>query len=643
MIQTKRMTVAQAIVKFLDNQYVAMDGVETKFVTGFFTIFGHGIAVGLGEALDSNPGQLKVMQGRNEQGMCHSAIAYAKQNGRKSIIACASSVGPGAANMVTACATATVNNIPLLVFPADTFASRQPDPVLQQLEVSSSLAVSTNDAFKPVCKYWDRVTRPEQIMTALINAMRVLTDPAETGACCIALPQDVEGESFDFPEYFFKKRVHRITRPVAVEEELEDITEVISQSKKPLVIVGGGVKYSEAGETVEKFCEEFHIPFGETQAGKSACKSSHPYCLGGIGVTGTYASNVIAKDADVVIAVGSRMSDFTTSSKWLYQNENVKFVTINNCRYHAYKMDAVKAVGDAKVTVEALAEKLRERKYVSAYDGEIEEAKRIWNKEMERLGSIAYTGDDFEPEVKARDPRTIPEFVKLTEGRITQTAALAAINRTIDKDATIITAGGSLPSCMQRMWRTDKRGGYHAEYGYSCMGYEVAATLGVKMAEPENEVYCVVGDSSFQMLHSEIMTIMQERKKVNILIFDNCGFGCINNLEMNHGIGSLATEFRYTDGKKPTGDLIPVDYAKIGEGYGLKSYTCRSIEELEAALEDAKTQEVACLFDLKVIPKTMTDGYESWWNVGLADVSEKESVRNAWEGVKAGRDAARRY
>lgn len=643
MAQTKRMTVAQAIVKFLDNQYVAMDGVETKFVTGFFTIFGHGIAVGLGEALDSNPGQLKVMQGRNEQGMCHSAIAYAKQNGRKSIIACASSVGPGAANMVTACATATVNNIPLLVFPADTFASRQPDPVLQQLEVSSSLAVSTNDAFKPVCKYWDRVTRPEQIMTALINAMRVLTDPAETGACCIALPQDVEGESFDFPEYFFQKRVHRITRPAAVEEELEDIAEVISQSKKPLVIVGGGVKYSEAGETVEKFCEEFHIPFGETQAGKSACKSSHPYCLGGIGVTGTYASNVIAKDADVVIAVGSRMSDFTTSSKWLYQNENVKFVTINNCRFHAYKMDAVKAVGDAKVTVEALAEKLRERKYVSAYNGEIEEAKRIWDKEMERLGSISYTGEDFEPEVKARDPRTIPEFVKLTEGRITQTAALAAINRTIDKDATIITAGGSLPSCMQRMWRTDKRGGYHAEYGYSCMGYEVAATLGVKMAEPDNEVYCVVGDSSFQMLHSEIMTIMQERKKVNILIFDNCGFGCINNLEMNHGIGSLATEFRYTDGKKPTGDLISVDYAKIGEGYGLKSYTCRTIEELVAALEDAKTQEVACLFDLKVIPKTMTDGYESWWNVGLADVSEKESVRTAWEGVKAGRDAARRY
>ena len=643
MKQTIRMTTAQAIVKFLDNQYVSMDGVETKFVEGFFTIFGHGIAVGLGEALDTNPGRLKVMQGRNEQGMCHAAIAFAKQSDRKRIIACASSVGPGAANMVTACATATVNNIPLLVFPADTFASRQPDPVLQQLEQSSSLAVTTNDAFRPVCKYWDRVTRPEMVMTALINAMRVLTDPAETGACCIALPQDVEGESYDFPEYFFKKRVHRIVRQVAAPEELDDIAEVIREAKKPLVIVGGGVKYSGAGETVEKFCEEFRIPFGETQSGKSACVSSHRYCLGGIGVTGTSASNIIAKDADVVIAIGSRLSDFTTSSKWLYQNPDVKFVTINNSRYHAYKMDAVKAVGDAKVTVESLAAILREARYVSAYKDEIAEAKADWDKEMERLASIRYTGEDFEPLIKARDPRTIPEFVKLTDGRISQTAALAAIRRVIDDDATIITAGGSLPSCMQRMWTTDKRGGYHAEYGYSCMGYEVAATLGVKFAEPDNEVYCVVGDSSFQMLHSEIMTIMQERQKVNILVFDNCGFGCINNLEMNHGIGSLATEFRYTDGRKPCGDLIPVDYAKIGEGYGLKTYTCRTIEELEAALGDAKSQDTACLFDLKVIPKTMTDGYDSWWNVGIATTSVKESVQEACEGVMNGRNNARAY
>lgn len=643
MEKTLRLTTAQAIVKFLDNQYVSMDGEETKFVEGFFTIFGHGIAVGLGEALDSDPGQLKVFQGRNEQGMCHVATAFAKQMNRKKIIPCASSIGPGAANMVTACATATVNNIPLLVFPADTFASRRPDPVLQQLEQSSSLATTTNDAFKPVCKYWDRVTRPEMVMTALINAMRVLTDPAETGACCISLCQDTEGEAYDFPKYFFRKRVHRITRPAAVEEELEDVAEVIAGAEKPLLIVGGGVRYSEAGEAVEKFCEEFKIPFGETQGGKSACRSSHPYCLGGIGVTGTSASNILAKDADVVIAVGSRMSDFTTGSKSLFKNKNVRFVTINNSRYHAYKLDAVKAVGDAGVTIEALAEKLRKRNYRSAYTDEIERAKAAWDQELERLGSIEYTGEDFEPLIKARDMRTIPEFVRLTDGKITQTAALAAINRTIDKNATIITAGGSLPSCMQRMWKTDKRGGYHAEYGYSCMGYEVAATLGVKMAEPDNEVYCVVGDSSFQMLHSEIMTIMQEKKKVNILIFDNCGFGCINNLEMNHGIGSIATEFRYTDGRKPTGDLIPVDYAKIGEGYGLKTYTCRTVQELTDALEDAKTQKTACLFDLKVIPKTMTDGYGSWWDVGIAAVSEKESVRKASEEVMKERSEARDY
>jgi len=641
--KTTKMTTAQAIVKFLDNQYVVMDGVETKFVESFFTIFGHGIAVGLGEALDTYPGNIKVMQGRNEQGMCHTAIAYAKQNGRKSIIPCASSVGPGAANMVTACATATVNNIPLLVFPADTFASRQPDPVLQQLEQSSSLATTTNDAFKPVCKYWDRITRPEMVMTALINAMRVLTDQAETGACCIALCQDVEGESYDFPEYFFQKRVHRITRPCAVEEELADLTDIIKEAKNPLVIVGGGVRFSQAGEAVEEFCTEFGIPFGETQGGKSACVSSHPYCLGGIGVTGTYASNVIARDADVVIAIGTRLSDFTTSSKRLFRNEAVKFVTINNCRFHAYKMDAVKAIGDARATVQALTEKLKAVGYKSAYVNEITEAKKVWDEEMKRLADIRYTDDNFEPIIKARDPRTIPEYVALTDGKLSQSAALAAIRRTIDKEAVIITAGGSLPSCLQRMWTTDKRGGYHAEYGYSCMGYEVAATLGVKFAEPDTEVYAVVGDSSFQMLHSEIGTIMQERQKVNILVFDNCGFGCINNLEMNHGIGSLATEFRYTDGKKPVGDLIPVDYAKVAEGYGMKSYTCKTIEELEAALNDAKKQEIACLFDLKIIPKTMTDGYESWWNVGIATTSEKESVRDACEGVMEGRREARDY
>ena len=643
MEKTIRLTTAQAIVKFLDNQYVCMDGEETKFVEDFFTIFGHGIAVGLGEALDRNPGGIHVMQGRNEQGMCHAATAFAKQNDRKKIIPCAASVGPGSANMVVACATATVNNIPLLVFPADTFASRQPDPVLQQLEQSNSLATTTNDAFKPVVKYWDRIQRPEQLMSAMINAMRVLTDPAETGAVSIGLPQDVEGEYYDYPESFFKKRVHRITRPCAVQEELEDVAAEILASKKPLVIVGGGVRYSLAGEVVENFCEEFGIPFGESQGGKSACKSSHPYCLGGIGVTGTSASNKLAKEADCIIAIGTRMSDFTTSSKWLFQNENVHFVSINNSRYHAYKFDAVKAVGDAKVTVAALAEILRAKGYKSAYTNEIADAKAEWDAELERLGGIVCTGEDFEPIIKARDPRTVPEFYRLYGTSLTQTAALATLRACMGPDDIVITAGGSLPSCMQRVWKTDKRGGYHVEYGYSCMGYEVGASLGVKMAEPDVEEYTCIGDSGFQILNSELGTIMQERRKTNILVFDNCGFGCINNLEMTHGIGSIATEFRYTDGKKPCGDLVPTDYTKIGEAYGMKTYSCKSVEELRDALIDSRKQTVACLFDLKVVPKTMTDGYGSWWNVGMAMVSDSESVRDAAQEVLDRRAEARKY
>ncbi|MDR1801525.1 MAG: 3D-(3,5/4)-trihydroxycyclohexane-1,2-dione acylhydrolase (decyclizing) [Lachnospiraceae bacterium] len=638
-----RMTTAQALVKFLDNQYIESDGVETKFVEGIFTIFGHGIAIGLGQALDADPGNLKVFQGRNEQGMCHAAIAFAKQSDRKRIIACSSSIGPGAANMVTAAATATVNNIPLLLFPADTFASRQPDPVLQQLEQSTSLSITTNDAFKPVCKYWDRIVRPEHLMSAMINAMRVLTDPAETGAVCISICQDTEGESFDYPDYFFQKRVHKITRQIPAPEEVSDVAKAIAGAKKPLLITGGGVKYSGAGEAIEEFCSEFQIPFAESQAGKSSCKSSHPCCLGGIGVTGSLASNLIAKDADVVISVGCRMSDFTTGSKWIFQNPDVKFVNINVSRFHAYKMDAVFAVGDAKVTIEKVGEELRKLGWKSSYNGEIEDAIKKWDEELKALSDYDYS-EEFKPNVSARDPRTIPEFIKLYGGGLTQSGALGVLQKVLDDKCILITAGGSLPSDLQRMWKTDLRGGYHAEYGYSCMGYEVAATLGVKLAKPEYEVYSVLGDGSFQMLHSEIMTAQQEKQKVNILVFDNCGFGCINNLQMTHGVGSLATEFRYRDANgEVKGDLIPVDYAKIAEGYGLKSYTIHSRKELEEALLDAKTQEGSCLFDLKIIPKTMTDGYESWWNVGIATTFTTKEGKEAYDDVMEHREKARRY
>lgn len=644
-VKKVRMTTAQALIKFLDNQYVSLDGEEIKFVSGMFTIFGHGIVLGIGQALDENPGGLKVYQGRNEQGMAHAATAYAKQNNRTKIIACASSIGPGAANMVTAAALATVNNIPLLLFPGDTFATRQPDPVLQQLEQSNNLTITTNDAFKPVCKYWDRVARPEQLMTAIINAMRVLTDPEQAGAVCIAMPQDVQGESFDYPEEFFQKRVHRITRPTPVAEEVEDVTKLIAQSKYPMIICGGGVKYSNAGETLVKFCEEFHIPFGETQAGKSACKSSSEYNLGGVGVTGNLSANMVAEKADLIFSIGSRLSDFTTGSKSQFKNPNVKFITLNVSKFHANKLDSVKAIGDAKSGLEAICKALKEIGYRSSYQDEIAIAKSEWQKEMDFFKEYTY-GDDFKPLVKAGNPGSIEEFNKLTKSALTQTAAICLVREMIDKDAIITGASGSLPGDLQRMWTTEAKDSYHMEYGYSCMGYEIAAALGAKLAMPEKEVYAMVGDGSYLMLHSEVITAMQERKKINILLFDNSGFGCINNLQMSNGIGNLATEFRYRDNDNSSshdGSLMTIDYAMAAAGYGLKTYTARTLEELKAALEDAKKQKVCVLIDIKVLPKTMTEGYKSWWNVGIASTSNKDSVLDAYKRKEENLKNARLY
>lgn len=642
-MKRQRMTMAQALVKFLDNQYVSMDGVETKFVEGVFTIFGHGIVVGLGQALDENPGSLKVHQGRSEQGMAHAATGFAKQNNRRKIIACASSIGPGAANMVTAAATATVNNIPLLLLPGDVFSTRQPDPVLQQIEQPFSLSITTNDAFKAVCKYWDRVTRAEQLMTAMINAMRVLTDPAETGAVCIAIPQDVQGESYDYPDYFFEKRVHKITRPVPVPEELDEVVGAIMASKYPMVICGGGVRYSEAGKALEEFCEAFRIPFGETQAGKSACRSSSPYCLGGMGVTGNLAANSIAEKADLVLAVGTRLSDFTTASKSLFQNPDVKFISLNISRFHAYKADSIMAVGDAKAGLTALTDALRERGYRSAYQNEIKELRAAWNQQMEAYAKYAYN-ENFKPIVKAGQPGSIKEFVELTGGVITQTAAICLIRKLIPENAIVVGASGSLPGDLQRMWTTETRDSYHMEYGYSCMGYEVAASLGAKLAAPNREVYAMTGDGSYLMLHTELVTSLQEGRKINVLLFDNCGFGCINNLQMSNGIGNLATEFRYrTQDGSLTGGLMPIDYAKSAEGYGVKTYKATTMSELKTALEDSQKQKVSTLIDIKVLPKTMTEGFKSWWHVGIASTSELESVITSYEDKEANLNKARLY
>lgn len=619
---TTRLTMAQALVKFLDNQYIEVDGVQSKFVAGIFTIFGHGNVLGLGQALEQDSGDLIVHQGRNEQGMAHAAIGFAKQHLRRKIYACSSSVGPGAANMLTAAATATANRIPLLLLPGDVYACRQPDPVLQQIEQFHDLSISTNDAFKAVSKYWDRINRPEQLMTAAIHAMRVLTDPAETGAVTLALPQDVQAEAYDYPDYFLQKRVHRIERRPATEAMLGDALALFKGKRKPLIICGGGVKYSGANAALQAFAERFDIPFAETQAGKSAVVSSHPLNVGGIGETGCLAANLLAKDADLIIGVGTRYSDFTTASKSLFKHPDVQFLNLNISPCDALKLDGVQLLADAKTGLSALADVLGD--YRSSWGDQPRQAKAQLDEEVDRIYQVEYQAKGFVPEINDHlDPAVLREFIELTGSCLTQSRVLGVLNETLADDAVIVAAAGSLPGDLQRSWRSKGVNTYHVEYGYSCMGYEVNAALGVKLAEPEREVYALVGDGSYMMLHSELATSIQERRKINVVLLDNMTFGCINNLQMEHGMDSFGTEFRFRNPEtgKLDGGFVPVDFAMSAAAYGCKTYKVNTVEALQAALADARLQTVSTLIDIKVLPKTMIHKYLSWWRVGVAQVS----------------------
>lgn len=640
-MKTVRLTMAQALVRFLENQYIAYDNAEHPFVEGVIMLPGHGNVVGLGQALRQETRRLKVWQGKNEQGMAHTAIAFAKQMKRKKIIAVTSSVGPGAANMVTAAATATANNIPVLILPGDVYACRQPDPVLQQIEQTYDLSLSTNDAFRPVCRYWDRIVRPEQLMSALLSAFRVLTDPANTGAVCLAIPQDVEGEAYDYPESFFKKRVHRLARRLPEAEALREAAEVIRKAQKPLLICGGGVRYSEAHEEFRTFAEKTGIPFAETQAGKSAVLYDHPLNLGGIGVTGCSAANEIAREADVVIGVGTRYTDFTTASKWLFR-EDAKFVNINVSEFQALKLEAVPVVADAKRALPALMSALDG--YRPSYTDEIKTARDRWFKELDRLHRIAY-GAGYVPEVNDANAGSADRFAKDLDASLTQTAVLGCINFEIAPEDVVIGSAGSLPGDMQRMWCARGEDTYNMEYGYSCMGYEISGALGVKYAIGDRDVYAMVGDGSFLMLHSELLTAVQEHQKINVCLFNNASFGCINNLQVGHGNDTLCTELRFRgeDGEH-SGSFMPVDFAKIAEGYGCRAFTVRSLEELRAAMAEAKKIEgVPVLFDIRVLPKSMTDGYGSWWRVGDTEVSENPRNLVAYEEHLAHMKQARAY
>ncbi len=637
MSKTIRLTVGQALVKFLNNQYIEFDGKETPMFEGVFGIFGHGNVLGLGQALQEDPGHLVVHQGRNEQGMSLAAMGFAKQHRRKKMFACTSSVGPGAANMVTAAGTATANCIPVLFLPGDTYSDRQPDPVLQQMEQPNNLSITTNDAFKAVCKYWDRITRPEILMQAAVHAMRVLADPADTGAVCLALPQDVEGEAYDYPEYFFQKRVHHIDRPAPVERAIQEAVEVLKRKKKPLLICGGGVKYSEAEKTLLEFAKKYNIPFGETQAGKGIISWEEPLNVGGIGETGCLSANKLAKEADVVIGVGTRYTDFTTSSKWLYQNPEVEFVNINISKFHAYKMDGVQVIGDAQAALQALDKALEKTGWKSGYTDEITKARAEYDAEVDRLYHIEYTGDDFVPEVNDDyDFKTASkEFIKLTGSSLTQSQVVGMLNETIDENAVIVASSGSLPGDLQRSWRAKSVDSYHLEYGFSCMGYEVNAALGVKYAQPEREVYALVGDAAYMMSHSELPASIQEHAKINVIVFDNMMNGCINNLEIGHGQETFGTEFRFRNEKtgQLDGGFVPIDFAMNAASYGCKTYKVHTAEELKAAIEDAKKQTVSTLIDCKVLPKTMIHGYGDWWRVGVAQVSKSKKIQDCWKNL----------
>jgi len=644
-VKTVRLTMAQALVKFLNSQWVEFDGEQNKFFKGIFTIFGHGNVLGLGQALEEDPGDLIVHQGRNEQGMSHAATGFAKQMHRKQIYACTSSVGPGAANMVTAAATATANRIPVLFLPGDTYASRQPDPVLQQVERFNDLNVTTNDAFKAVSQYWDRINRPEQLMSAMMNAMRVLTDPADTGAVTISLPQDVEGEAYDYPLSFFDKRVHRIERRPATEDMIADALAVLKASKKPMMICGGGVRYSEAADSFREFAEAFKIPFGETQAGKSAITWEHELNLGGVGTTGNLAANLIAPEADLIIGVGTRYTDFTTASKWLYQNENVKFLNINVAAFDAYKMDGVRVTADAGSALDALKKALEKEQYKSEWNNEIADARKKWADELDRLFAVDYNSKNFTPEVAGQRDEVLPEFFEQYGSCMTQTKIIGVLDRELDDSAVIVGASGSQPGDLQRIWRPKKANTYHMEYGYSCMGYEVNAALGAKLACPDQEVYAMVGDGSYMMLHSELPTSIQEGQKINIILLDNASFGCINNLQIEQGQGSFGTETRFRNPAtgKLDGKFVSIDFAMNAASYGCKTYSVKTEEELVSALTDAKKQTVSTLIDIKVLPKTMTHGYEAFWRVGSAEVAKDEKIVTLNKVMKEELTKARQY
>jgi 3D-(3,5/4)-trihydroxycyclohexane-1,2-dione acylhydrolase (decyclizing) len=604
------------VIAFLKNQYSERDGQEQRFFEGCLGIFGHGNVAGIGQALEQDA-CLPYYLVRNEQAMVHTASAFAKTSNRLRTLVCTTSIGPGATNMVTGAALATINRLPVLLLPGDIFARRDVAPVLQQLESPASQDVSVNDCFKPVARYWDRIQRPEQILTALPAAMRVLTSPSETGAVVLALPQDVQAEAYDYPEHFFRKRVWPIARPRCDRTLLDAAADWIRNARQPLLIAGGGILYSEASQALAAFASQTGIPVVETQAGKGSLPYDHPQCLGAIGVTGTPGANILAREADLIIGVGTRYSDFTTASQSAFQNPSVRFLNINVCEFDAGKQSALPLVGDARVTLEELCSLLAGVRVQNSYAEQLQKFRAAWESEVDRIYSLNVG-------------------VPVSQGEV-----IGVVNEVSGAHDVAVCAAGSLPGDLHKLWRTREPNGYHLEYGYSCMGYEIAGGMGVKMAAPDRDVYVMVGDGSYLMMAQEIVTATQEGIKLIIVVLDNHGFSSIGGLSRACGNRGMGTEYRYRRNGKLDGESIAVDFVANAQSLGAHAVRAKSRDDLRRALEEARERPRISVVVIETAYDQRVPGYESWWDVPIAQVSEVESVRAAREKYVKAREKQR--
>jgi 3D-(3,5/4)-trihydroxycyclohexane-1,2-dione acylhydrolase (decyclizing) len=604
-MSTIRLTVGQAVVKFLKNQYVWRDGIESPFFAGCLGIFGHGIIAGVGQGLTQHT-DFRYYMTRNEQSSVHIAMAYAKMKNRLGTFACISSIGPGATNMVTGAACATINRLPVLIIPGDIFATRNVAPVLQQLESASTQDISVNDCFKPVSKYWDRVNRAEQLITSLPEVMRVLTSPADTGAVTLSLPQDVQAEAFDFPEELFRKRIWKIARPRPDITALIEAAALIKASKKPVIVSGGGVIYSEATGILTKLAEITGIPVTETFAGKGALPYNHPSNLGAVGATGTPGANEITAEADVVIGIGTRYSDFTTASKTAFQNPDVKFININIADFDSGKHGALPVTGDARVCLEELLESLAGYSVSDQYRARIAAFSRTWDEQ-------------------------VTQFYKVTgQSPVTQGEVVGAVNDFAGPRDVVICAAGSLPGDLHKLWRSADPKSFHLEYGYSTMGYEIPAGIGAKMACPDREIFVMVGDGNYLMMNNEIVTAIQEGIKFTIILLNNNGFASIGGLSESIGSQRFGTKYRYRDEETGllTGDILPVDFAQNARSLGAHVIVAQDITSLKAALTEAKSQTETTVIYIETSLTKGVPGY-AWWEVAIAEVSEIDTVQKA--------------